>query len=334
MSEGGPLIHLEWQAAEELVRQAQKIVTVTHIYPDGDAIGSMMGLTLALREHEKTVTPVVDGGLPSRFAFVPHSSDIVAEAPDQKPDLVISTDASDLDRLGKAGAALRQYDCPLLQLDHHQTNLLFGDTNLVDARTVAAAEGVLDWLERLGWEVSPPVAQALLTGIVTDTLCFRTNNVTANLMGKVQALMQAGADLNNIVQRTLATQPIGLIRLYGRVLPRLHFEDEVIWVTVTPDDYRSSAVTVGEYNGLSSYLVQADKAAIAAVFKLMDDGSIDVSMRAVPGYDVSQVALELGGGGHVLASGCTLNNMSLEESTALVIPRLKAETARGQRLYD
>lgn len=334
MNEAEPLVHLEWGTACELVDRAERIAVVTHIYPDGDAIGSMMGLAQALREQGKTVYPFVDGGLPRRFAFVPNSADIQAEVSDQQFDLVISTDASDLSRLGKVGAVLHQQDCPLIQLDHHQTNLIFGDVNLVDARTVAAAEGILDWIDWMGWTLSKQTAQALLTGIVTDTMCFRTNNVTADLMGKVQRLMAAGADLNDIVQRTLASQPTGLIRLYGRVLPRLQLEDQVIWVTLTPDDYRAAHMEVGEYNGLSSYLVQADEAVIAAVFVLMEQGQVDVSMRAVPGYDVSQIALSMGGGGHVLASGCTLKNMTLEESVERLIPMLKAEATRGRRLYE
>ncbi len=328
-----PLVHLEWDEARELVEQAQKIAVVTHIYPDGDAIGSLMGLTTALCEQGKEVVPFVDGGLPQRFAFVPDSDTIQGDVNGFDPDLVISTDASDKERLGDVGATLFNIGRPLIQLDHHQTNLLFGDVNLVDARTVAAAEGVLDWIDRMGWPLSAATAQCLLTGVVTDTLCFRTNNVTAAVMGKVQRLMTAGADLSSIVQRTLASQPTGLMRLYGRVLPRVMLEDGVVWATVTEEDYRAVGMEPGEYTGLSSYLVQVDDAVIAVVFTGLDRNRVDVSMRAVPGYDVSQVALNLGGGGHVLASGCTLRKTTLKASEERVIPLLKAEAQRGERVY-
>jgi phosphoesterase RecJ-like protein len=334
MIEAGPLVCLEWEKAHDLITRAQNIVVVTHIRPDGDAIGSLMGLTLVLREQGKAVTPVVDGGLPERFAFVPASRDILSNVDGLTPDLVISTDASDFERLGKAGIALRAKGCPLLQLDHHQTNLLFGDVQLVDARTAAAAEGVLDLMEYMGWELSLPVAQCLLTGIITDTLCFRTDNVTPAVMGKAQRLMAVGASLSAIVQRTLSRQPTRLLRLYGQVLSRLIVEDGVIWLTVTTDDYRAVGMEAGEYHGLASYLIESEDAVISLVFKAVEANEIEVSLRAVPGFDVAGLALELGGGGHVLASGFTLRKMNLEDAIALVLPKVKAAAASGQRVYQ
>ncbi|NDJ85205.1 MAG: bifunctional oligoribonuclease/PAP phosphatase NrnA [Chloroflexi bacterium] len=333
MTDGASLVHLDWAEAAELIQRSQNIAVVTHVYPDGDAIGSMMGLVLALRQHGKQATPVVDGGLPRQFAFVPGGEEILKGADGLSPDLVISTDASDLERLGKAGAALRNLDCPFIQLDHHQTNLLFGDVDLVDARTVASAEVVFDWLEQLGWTPSRDVAQALLTGIVTDTMCFRTSNVTAETLAKSQRLMSYGADLAGIVQRTLARQPFGLIRLYGQVLPRIRLDNGIIWVKVLAEDYKAVDMEIGEYNGLSGYLIQADEAMISVVFKQMSDREIEVSMRAVPGFDVSQVALELGGGGHRLASGCTLRGVDMEGAVQKVMDRLQVEIARGKPLY-
>lgn len=331
--EDGPLICLEWDIAAELVDEAQKIIVVTHVQPDGDAIGSMMGLTMALREKGKTVLPVVDGGMPRGFAFVPGSETIRNSVDGFEPDLVISTDASDRARIGDVGEAALSYDTPLIQLDHHQTNLIFGDVNLVDARTVAAAEGVLDWLDQLGWVLSPVVAQCLLTGLVTDTLCFRTSNVTGTVLGKAQRLMEAGADLAAVVQRTVVRKSAKLMRLHGEVLSRIVLEDGVIWATVTADDFQAAGMEVGAYTGLSSDLIQAEEAVISVTFTEMGDGRIDVSMRAVPGFDVSGIALELGGGGHVQASGCGLKEMTIQESIELVLPKLKAEAASGTPLY-
>lgn len=335
VTKASPLIHLEWEAASDLIHRAQNIATVTHLRPDGDAIGSLLGLTLALRTQGKTVTPFVDGGLPERFNFLPDSQDIRGSLnPNESFDLLISTDASDLERIGKVGAALKALNCPFIQLDHHQTNLIFGDVNLVDARTAAASEGVLDLIDYMGWHLTQPIAQCLLTGIVTDTLCFRTDSVTPALMGKAQRLLAEGASLSAIVQRTLARQPTQQIRLYGLVLPRVALEDGVIWVSVTSEDYKAVGMDAGEYNGLSGFLIEAEDAVISLVFKAVEKGEVEVSLRAVPGYDVSQVALEMGGGGHVLASGFTLYNVSLEESIERVLPKIKAAAAQGQRVYS
>lgn len=332
-NEDTPLICLEWDKAAELVDSAKKIIVVTHVQPDGDAIGSMMGLSMALREQGKTVLPVVDGGMPRGFAFVPGSDTICDNVKGFVPDLVISTDASDRGRIGDVGASALAHGTPFIQLDHHQTNLMFGDVNLVDARTVAAAEGVLDWLDQLGWSLTSTVAQCLLTGLVTDTLCFRTSNVTGTVLGKAQRLMEAGADLAAVVQRTVVRKSAKLMRLHGEVLSRIVLEDGIIWATITAEDFKAADMEVGAYTGLSSDLIQVDEAVISVTFTEMGDGRIDVSMRSVPGFDVSGIALELGGGGHVQASGCGLTGMTIQESVELVLPKLKAEAARGTPIY-
>jgi phosphoesterase RecJ-like protein len=329
-----PLVRLEWETASELLDNADNIVVVTHLSPDGDAIGSMLGLTIALRETGKTVTPVVDGGCPGFLKFIPHSEDIRDNVDGLAPDLVISTDSSDKSRIGATGnTLLARNNVPFIQLDHHQTNLIFGDANLVDARTVAAAEGVLDWIIYMGWDLTQDVAQALLTGLVTDTLCFRTSNVTANTFGKAQILMEAGADLTLIVQNTMARKPTSRHRLYGEVLSRMKVEDGVIWLNLTVEDFEAAGMPLGEYTGLSGYLIEADEAYISATFKEIEPTVIDCSFRAVPGFDVSQVALRLGGGGHVLASGCTIEGKFLEEVEDMVVPMLKEQVRLGKPLY-
>lgn len=332
-TKNSPLILLEWDKAQELLDKAQTIVTLTHVMPDGDAIGSVMGLTLALREQGKTVIPAVDGGCPEDFHFIPFSEDIRDNLDRVKPDLIISTDASDKARVGKVGESILGNGIPYIQLDHHQTNVIFGDANLVDARTVAASEGVLDWLIQLGWAVSPQVAQCLLTGMITDTLCFRTANVSAQTFSKAQILMEAGADLPLIVQNTLARMPISLLRLYGQVLPKIKLERGVIWLSVTKDDYDNAGADFNNYTGLSGYLVQADEAYISAVFKELEPNVVECSFRSVPGFDVSQVAFKLGGGGHVQASGCTVHGKSLTDLETEVIAMLKNEIAVGTPLY-
>ena len=332
-TKNSPLIHLEWDKAKSYLDKAQTIVTLTHVMPDGDAIGSLMGLTLALREQGKTVIPAVDGGCPADFHFIPFNEDIRSSVDGLKPDLIISTDASDKARVGKVGEQILATGVPYIQLDHHQTNVIFGDANLVDARTVAASEGVLDWLLELGWDVSTQVAQCLLTGMITDTLCFRTANVSAQTFGKVQILMEAGADLPLIVQNTLARMPTSLIRLYGQVLPRVSLEDGVIWLSVTEDDYTNTGADFNNYSGLSSYLVQADEACISAVFKELEPNVVECSFRSVPGFDVSAVAFALGGGGHVQASGCTVHGKLLADLEKEVVVMLKKQVEEGAPLY-
>ncbi len=330
-----PLVQLDWDQARTLINDARHIAVLTHLSPDGDAIGSMLGMTHALQALGKHVTPLVDGGLPERFAFLPGSELIRDDAADIEPDLIVSTDASDLERLGKVGNALRtERQLSLVQLDHHQTNLMFGDANLVDARTAAAAEGVLDMLNHFGWTVTRDIATCLLTGIVTDTICFRTSNTTPEVLGKAQRLMALGADLVGIVQRTLATVPTAVMRLQGQVLSRLQLEEGVIWVTISAEDYASVGLQPEEYNGLSGYLVQSEEAYVSAAIKQNPDGEIKVSMRAVPGYNVADVALSFGGGGHIAAAGFSTTKKTMEQVVTDLIPKLKEAVKNGSQVYE
>lgn len=333
-SKQAPLVHLEWEAARQQIDRAQHIAVLTHLRPDGDAIGSMLGMTLALRAYAKRATPIVDGGLPSEFAFLPSSTDICAIPEADDFDLILSTDASDLERLGEAGQKLRiERQLPLVQLDHHQTNDLFGDVNLVDARTAAAAEGVYDLMMAFGWEINADIANCLLTGIVTDTIGFRTSNVRPAVLGKSQNLMEVGADLTGIVQRTLVSQPVKEMRFQGEVLNRIQLEDGVLWLTVAPDDFLAAGLDPEGRTGLSGYLIQAEEAMVSALIRQRPSGSVDVSMRAVPGYNVAEVALAFGGGGHIPAAGFEVEGQSLEEVVAALIPRLKEAVKNGRKLY-
>jgi phosphoesterase RecJ-like protein len=146
--------------------------------------------------------------------------------------------------------------------------------------------------------------------------------------------MQYGADLAGITHRTMVRMPTSLIRLYSRVLPKMRLEDGVIWVAVEQADLDASGTGPGDYTGLSSYLIQADEAFISASFAEIAVNGVECSFRAVPGFDVSQIALSLGGGGHVLASGCILHGTTLEKAVEQVIPLLKAEARRGKSFYD
>ncbi len=311
---------MDWNKAAALVSGAQNVLVVTHVAPDGDAIGSLMGLVNALREQGKTVIAAVDEGVPSDLLFVPGADSVLPALDGVAVDLVIAVDCGDESRMGQVGQVGKRSGAPLINLDHHRTNTLFGDANLVDVMTCAAAEGVLDWLDHMGVGISPAVATCLLTGIVTDTLCFRTDTVTSATFGKVQRLMSFGAPLTEIVQRTVSHISYAGLRLWSQVMPTLQLDHHVIWATITRGMYEASGYTGSDDAGLVSTLVMADEAYISIVFREKPDGAIEIGMRAVPGFDTSDVAVALGGGGHKLASGATVRGETLET----LVPRVVA----------
>jgi phosphoesterase RecJ-like protein len=169
------------------------------------------------------------------------------------------------------------------------------------------------------------LAECLLTGIVTDTLCFRTSNTTPAVLEAAMRLMQGGADLSLITERTVNRRPYNLIRLWGFVLPSVQLEERVIWATVTRAQLARAELFPSDIS-LSSFLITADEADISAVFLEKLDGqghlAVECSFRAKRGFNVAEVAFALGGGGHPAASGCTLAG-TLAEVTARVVTALK-----------
>lgn len=336
-----------YEALAPLVASSNRILLISHIAPDGDAIGSLLGLYWLLLGQGKQVTPANQHGAPAalRSPCLPGWEMVTTQAPgadDPPVDLVIALDCSDLERLGNVyrrrpdpSVAARsphgtgdRRAAPLVNIDHHVTNLGFGDLNLVDSAASSTCEMLFTLAQQLGWPLSPPAAQCLLTGIVTDTNCFRTSNVTPALLGMAQALMQAGASLTIITESVLNRRPAASFRLWGQALSAARLQGRIIWTSI-PYAARLACAATDPANdsGLVSHLISAAEADIAALFSEQEDGKIDVSLRSMPGVDVSQVALSLGGGGHAQAAGCTLR-LNLSEAQARVLPALQAALER------
>lgn len=309
----------QWNEAYQAVQQAQRILVVTHISPDGDAIGSMLGTANALRAIGKSVDTAVDEGVPPFLAFLPQSQHIMAELNSGQWDLMISVDASDEQRTGAVGAYGRANSTQVINLDHHATNTGFGNLHLIDPQAVSATQIVYEWFAWCGFPITYEVAVPLLTGLVTDTLGFRISGVTPRTLEIAQALMQAGASLPEITARALDTMTYNGLRLWALALNRATLENGVMYASLTRDDYVLAGTD--DEAGLSGFLVRVQEAKISAVFNEQPDGKINVSMRAKKGYDVAQVALMFGGGGHKPAAGATIDG-TLEQVRAQVLAAL------------
>ena len=312
--------------ASQLIRSAHRPLLICHIAPDGDAIGSLTGLGRALRHEGLEPIMACSDPVPARFNYIPYVGAIVQDV-SASFDLVISLDCSDLKRLGHFPQMPTFRSVPLLNIDHHLTNLDFGDVNLVDPHASSAAEVVLRLLEHMALPLDAELATCLLTGIVADTRGLRTSNVTIQVMDAALRLMKAGASLPYITHHTLDRRPTTAIRLWGATLAQLHIEDRVIWTSIPLAMRRTAGYAGNGDAGLVSFLVSGDDADVAVVFIEREDSRIEVSLRAVPGFDVAQVALQLGGGGHALAAGCNLPG-PLGEAQARVLAALRADLAR------
>lgn len=290
---------------ESLLQNAQRPLLVAHIAPDGDCIGSLLGLGWALKEHGKQPTLACADPLPESTSFLPGSAEVVSRCSGAE-DLIISLDSSDVQRLGSLYDADLFRRLPVVNIDHHVTNTRFGAEQLIDPSATSTAQIVLALLRRLGWPVSPWAATCLLTGLVTDTRSFRTPNTDSKAMRAALDLMEAGAPLAEINQHLEHGLALGTIRLWGQVLSAVQFKDGIIWAEVTQEMQRACSTRCADTSGLVSFIANAREAQIAFLLTEKADGRIEVGIRSVPGVDVSAAALALGGGGHRQAAGCTL----------------------------
>ena len=312
-----------------MIRLSNRPLLACHVAPDGDAIGSLTGLGQALRRMGQDPVTTCADPVPPHLTFIPGAASVVQEV--RAPfDLVISLDCSGLDRLGHFTRMPAFAGTPLINIDHHVTNTSFGDVNLVDDRAASTAGIVLRLLEHMDVPLDVELATSLLTGIVTDTRGFRTSNVTLRVMKAALRLMEVGASLPDITQRALERRHIAAIRLWGAALSLLQVDDRVIWTTI-PLAMRHAVGYSGNGDaGLVSFLVGTSGVDAAIVFVERDDERVEVGLRAVSGFDVAQVALQFGGGGHALAAGCTLPGF-LEEVQERVLATLQLNLTQQRR---
>ena len=320
---------------------AHHVLCISHVSPDGDAVGSLLGMGWLLRHLGKTPTLALQDAVPPEHVLLPGAGEILtAQSPDYRAtvqerafDIVVCLDASSPDRMGNAYNHVVHGEVPLVVIDHHITNTRFGSINWVAPECAATCQMLVYLADALHVPLAGELAECLLTGLVTDTLCFRTSNTTADVLEAGQRLMQGGANLVAITQRTVNRQPFAMIKLWSLILPTIELEDGVIWASTDQQNFDRAGLPMGDI-GLSSYLVTADEAAMSAVFvqKANPAGlpAVECSFRAKPNYSVAALALSLGGGGHPAAAGCTILG-TLDEVVPHVIGLMKTARAEQQR---
>lgn len=318
------------RAIKQLLEEARHVLVITHISPDGDAIGSLTAMGLAARQLGKRVTMVCDDGSPSRFNFLPLVDRIQKHHDvDQAYDLLIALDCGDMGRMGQAFAQMPEPHPPIVNIDHHVTNTRFGDVNVVDSECNSTTQILYGLLPQLGVRLDDEVATSLLTGIVTDTLGFRTVGVNAATFSAASALMEAGANLAMITTQALLLKPLSTLKLWQIGLDNMKMEASgFLWTSISREELRAINHVGTSSGGLVNMLANVDEAAMSAVL-LEDEGEVHVGFRCRPPFNVAELALNLGGGGHPLAAGCTLEG-SLQEAESLVVSMAR-ETIRQQR---
>lgn len=292
---------------------AQRVVVISHIRPDGDSIGSMLGMAFALEAAGKTVLRVNADGVPSVFKHLP-GSDLIRKKLDEDFDLSISLDCSDLMRTGGI-LGEKQID---INIDHHITNPHFARLNYVDPEAVATCAILAEHLQNWGLEINQNGAIALLSGIVSDTIGFRTPNVTPHTLRLAASLMEHGINLSDIYSRALVRRSVEAARYWGRGLNGLTHEGRLVWTVLTLKDRGEVGYPGNDDADLNNVISNLDGIDISILFVEQRPGHWKVSWRAQPGFDVSALAKSFGGGGHPPAAGTEIDG-SLEEVSGKIL---------------
>lgn len=304
------------------IEAAQRILIFSHVRPDGDAVGSALGLMWLLREQGKQAEVSFEDPVPLTLNFLPGAEEIDNQ-PATDHDLILAVDGSDAERYGANFSAARADGRFIICIDHHKTNTHFAALNWVEGHFAATAQMLYHLAQRAGWSLSDKAALCLATGCVTDTNAFSTSHTTPEVLLTVAALMRRGAALSMIIRNVMHLRTQADAALWGRVLATMRVEGSIAWALNRVADRQEVGALEEDGGGIGTFLRDIIGVNISLLFTEVDDGTTRLSMRSEAGYDISGLAVALGGGGHPQAAGATVP-LPLDEAVAHVIPQALA----------
>ncbi len=283
--------------------EAKKIVIASHVRPDGDAIGSLLGIGLALRNAGKSVQMILADGVPSSFKYL-EGSKFIEKEPKGGHDTFITVDCADFKR---TGSIFENFGQPDINIDHHKTNEKFGKLNLIEAEEVATSAILASHLPEWGFAITQPIAAALLTGIITDTLGFRTSNTTPEALRQAAMLMETGVNMPEIYMRSLVRKTFPAAKYWGAGLSSLQSKNGIVWGTLTIADRKSAGYGGNDDADLINMISAIDGNKVGMIFVEQSNHHVKISWRAMEaGVDVSKIAKHFKGGGHAAAAGADI----------------------------
>jgi bifunctional oligoribonuclease and PAP phosphatase NrnA len=318
------------QAAPAIVKRiaaAERILILTHINPDGDAIGSLLGVWHALQALGKQAVPIASSPLPNYAEWLPGAEHIqVYQHNHSLPavDLAILVDTASLARVGRIcdDHAATFATLPILIVDHHVTNDGVGTLNLIQPAAASTCELLYALFHEMGLPITPALATCLLLGLTTDTQSFQTSATRPETLRTAAELLEYGADQGRIVHEVYYTLPTSTTQLIGLALAEMRSEGPLAWTTVTQAMMRTTGADDEAADEVIRIMQRIAGVRALALFKERHDGTTKISLRSHPPINVASVAQLWGGGGHNQASGATLQ-MSPEQAAREVLPRLR-----------
>jgi len=297
----------------DAIRRAKTICVVGHVRPDGDCIGSQVGLALALQNFGKQVTVWNQDSVPQKLRFmVPYGLVRKPEA-GRKFDLVIATDCASFERLGTVGKAIGE-PRDFINIDHHESNTRYAKLNWVSARVPATGELIYELLKHAGWPVTPAIADCLFTAISTDTGSFGYPSTTPGTYHVAADLVRHGANLARVCNEVYQSYPMSRARLLRHVFNnfRTTHDDQIAWFWLRKRDYARTGADTNDSEGLIDHIRDIEPVVVACVFEEVEPELTRISLRSKSQrVNVNEIAGQFGGGGHPAAAGARISGKPL-----------------------
>ena len=306
--------HLDLQQTAELLLSADRILLLSHQYPDGDTLGCATGLCIALQSLGKQVKIACNDPIPSKYDYM------LAPVKDQvfEPQFICAVDVADSKLLGPD---MQQYaDQVDLCIDHHGTNVEYAKSLLLDASCGAATMIIFRLLPLLGVELTTEIATCLYTGMVTDTGCFKYGNTSPDTLRMAATCMEAGvpcAMINRVMFDTKSRARVELERLALQNM-RFYYNGRCAAMAITNEMVKQSGAAENDMEGLPPLPRQIEGVWVGLTLREQKDGSFKISMRTGDHANAAELCKLLGGGGHAAAAGCRVD-LPLEEATAMLV---------------
>lgn len=301
----------DYPAAAERLRRARKVAVVSHVRPDGDAIGSILALGRSLQLLGAEVGFFNPDGCPGSLAFLKGSERVLRQVEDDfQPDLVVSLDTAAADRMGEVGRLLFERAAVTMVIDHHISNPGYADHNLIVSDRAAVGQILFELLSSQDLPMDGIVRDALYVAIMTDTGGFRYANTSAAVLSAAAELVAGGVNAGRIADEVYGRTSLRQARLMARCVEglRLDLDGRVASWGLSLETKRELGLIDDDSEGLSEFMRSLDGVDAAVFFEELANGTVRVSARSrKPSIDVCAVCRQFGGGGHTLAAGARID---------------------------
>jgi len=299
------------KSIDSLIRGAEYILVSSHNEPDGDSLGSQLAMVRYLSSLGKKAVIVNEGVIPDKYRFLPDIETVINYENydgEHSFDLAIFLECAKPDRAGRV-AELLTPRMRMINIDHHPDNAEYGDQILLDDHASSVGEMLFEFFQDVGFAIDEAVAVQLYTAILTDTGRFRYNSTTRRTMEIAGHLLEWGAHPRQICDRVYFSKPPSTLRLIGQILSHMEFfeDDRICLMYLDQEMLDVSRAGRDEVDGLAEYSLYGRDTLIGAFLKEVDAHTTRISLRSRTNINVSELAHKYGGGGHIKASGFTLN---------------------------